>query len=189
MKKYAILIAILILFLARVTIADEDYDKEVYESTVKKIELMIGEFDKKETYKDVKIDDKKFEDLPEEIQIIFISLNGESLSKALKNLEISWQYDYKKLKYSMEKKEKKEKEKEGESETETIENKKPTPEEIEEYIKSLHEMRIKHAKNLESFIEKMKETNIPEEDAKFLAKRIKDFNDKEMLIQRNSDGN
>ena len=60
--------------------------------------------------------------------------------------------------------------------------------EIKHRARALRELRKKHAKEYESFVEKSLKANsnkIPEEERNFLLKNIKKWNDKEKLIDRN----
>ena len=110
----------------------------------------------------------QFSSMPDLDKTVFYILEGEKISLELKNVESAWRT--------------------------IMVNVLKTPNKdidiktLESYIVKLRELRKKHAKEYENFVEKAFNANsdkIPQEERDFLLKNIKKWNDKENLINRN----
>jgi len=144
------------------------------DNTYKNYIARSNNFSNPEFFRELKFRDKinnkiiQFSTLPDLDKTVFYILEGEKISLEAKKIEVAWRN--------------------------IMANVLKTPAEgidiktLESYIVKLRELRKKHAKEYEGFVEKALNANsskIPEEERNFLLKNIKKWNDKEKLIDRN----
>ena len=149
------------------------FDKSL-DDTYKNYIARSNNFSNPAFFRELKFRDKinnkiiQFSSMRDLDKTVFYILEGEKISLELKNVESAWRT--------------------------IMVNVLKTPNKdidiktLESYIVKLRELRKKHAKEYESFVEKSLKANsneIPEEERNFLLKNIKKWNDKEKLIDRN----
>ena len=160
-----------------------DYDKAIkhYSEWSEK----VGEA---EFYKDIvftKPDKKqiKFSDLPPFEQNLYFLYQAENLSNHLVRLKQFWNIELEKTKLAAELGIPDEPVKKGQK----PEEKMPTQAEIEAYLVKLNVLRREHATGFEALAEsvfKKYEADVPKADRENYTKQIKDWHDKQKLIDR-----
>lgn len=166
------------LFLVGIASAQTPKKKTDYEDYLKRASEAIDMFDKEDFYKKfnfkhkVTEEVKKFSDFTPFERAIFYILQAERFSKHLEYIEDTWLHEMLNIsKLNIE-----------QSDQETARK-----DDIEKYVKELHQIRKKTAVKYENLLEKVFKdfpSDFTEKEKTFMKKTIKDYNDKNKLIQR-----